>query len=223
MPPLTVVFDLDGTLIDTAPDLIRATNHIMGICGLAPVPEHEIRPLVSFGSKRMIQRGLELHAHTVAADELDQLWHTFLDFYAENIAVDSRPYPQVEATLDALEAKGVRLAVCTNKLEGLSRTLLEALGLADRFAAICGRDTFPVCKPHPDHLMGAIAQAGGDPARAVMVGDSGTDVDTARAARIPIIGVTFGYTEKPMRELAPDALIEHYADFGAALERLVAR
>jgi phosphoglycolate phosphatase len=223
MAPLTVVFDLDGTLVDTAPDLIRATNHVMGLVGLSPVPEHEIRPLVSFGSKRMIERGLELHGRPLPADEIDRLWRTFLDFYAENIAVDSRPYPMIEATLDDLAARGVRLAVCTNKLEGLSRTLLDTLGLADRFAAICGRDTFAVCKPHPGHLTGAIAQAGGDPARAVMVGDSDTDVDTARAARIPIIGVTFGYTDVPMRELAPDALIEHYAEFGTALRGLIAR
>jgi phosphoglycolate phosphatase len=223
MPPLTVVFDLDGTLVDTAPDLIRATNHVMGLIGLSPVPEHEIRPLVSFGSRRMIERGLELNAHTVAADELDRLWRTFLDFYADNIAVDSRPYPMIEATLDALEAQGARLAVCTNKIEGLSRTLLATLGLADRFDAICGRDTFPVCKPHPDHLTGAVARAGGDPVRAIMVGDSDTDVDTARAARIPIIGVTFGYSGVPMRELAPDAVIDHYAEFGAALARLQPR
>ncbi len=223
MPPITVVFDLDGTLIDTAPDLIRATNHVLGRVGIAPVPAHEIRPLVSFGSRRMIERGLELHERVLPEAELDRLWREFLDYYAENIAVDSRPYPMIEATLDRLQAAGMRLAVCTNKMEGLSRTLLTSLGMADRFASICGRDTFPVYKPHPDHLTGAITRAGGDAARAIMVGDSDTDLHTARAARIPFIGVTFGYTDVPMRDLRPDALIEHYSEFSAALEQLVQR
>lgn len=221
MQPLTIVFDLDGTLVDTAPDLIRATNHVLGRVGLGPVPGHEIRPFVSLGSKRMIERGLELHGHTLPADELDQLWRAFLEHYADNIAVDSRPYPNIEATLDALLDQGVRLAVCTNKLEGLSRTLLAALGLSDRFAAICGRDTFPLCKPHPDHLTCTIAQAGGSAGNAVMVGDSDTDLATARAARVPFIGVTFGYSDVPMRDLAPDALIGNYSEFREALARLV--
>ena len=223
MSPITIVFDLDGTLVDTAPDLIRATNHVLGGIGLAPVPAHEIRPLVSFGSRRMLERGLALHQRVLPEGELDTLWRDFLDYYAENIAIDSRPYPMIEPTLDRLLQSGARLAVCTNKMEGLSRTLLSSLGLADRFSAICGRDTFPVCKPHPDHLTGAIIRAGGDPTNAIMVGDSDTDVDTARAARIPIIGVTFGYTDVPMRDLRPDALIGHYDEFDAALARLVER
>ncbi len=223
MSPLTIVFDLDGTLVDTAPDLIRATNHVLGRAGLAPVPAHEIRPLVSFGSRRMIERGLELHGRTLSEAELDRLWREFLDYYADNIAVESQPYPMIETTLDQLLTAGMRLAVCTNKMEGLSRTLLTALGMSDRFATICGRDTFPVYKPHPDHLTGAITRAGGDAANAIMVGDSDTDLNTARAARIPFIGVTFGYTDVPMRDLRPDALIEHYSEFSAALAQIARR
>lgn len=223
MHPTTVVFDLDGTLIDTAPDLIRATNHVLGLAGLDPVAGHEIRPFVSFGSRRMIERGLELHSHVLDDAEIDRLWREFLTYYAANIAVDSRPYPGLEVALDQLANAGVRIAVCTNKMESLSRDLLDALGLTHRFAAICGRDTFPVCKPHPDHLTGAIASAGGHAGNAVMVGDSETDVATARAAGIPVIGVTFGYTDVPMRDLQPDALIEHYRDFGTAFARLSAR
>ena len=223
MTVTTVVFDLDGTLIDTAPDLIRATNHVLSQAGLAPVPGHELRPHISFGSRRMIQRGLEINGRAVVQDELDGMFHGLLAYYADNIAVDSRPYPHLETVLDGLAARGVRLAVCTNKMERHSRKLLCALGLATRFAAICGRDTFAVCKPDPGHLTGAIAQAGGDPRRAVMVGDSDTDVATARAAGIPVIGVSFGYSDVPMRDLRPDALIDHYQEFGAALDKLANR
>ena len=218
MPYDLVSFDLDGTLVDTAPDLHAATNHVLGQAGHAAVPGHELRPYISFGSRRMIQRGLELHGCRVVPAELDTMFQALLAFYADNIAVDSRPYPHLEVVLDVLSGRGMRLAVCTNKVEGHSRKLLAALGLDARFAAICGRDTFTVCKPDPGHLTGTIAQAGGDPRHAIMVGDSDTDVSTARAAGIPVIGVTFGYTDVPMRDLRPDALIDHYAEFGAALD-----
>ena len=165
----------------------------------------------------MIQRGLEHHGHSLPASEIDTMWQAFLAYYSDNIAVDSRPYPYLPEVLAGLGERGVRLAVCTNKLEGLSHKLLDTLGLSKSFAAICGRDTFPVCKPHPDHLLGAIARAGGDPAYSVMVGDSDTDVNTAKAAGIPIIGVSFGYTDVPMRDLGPDIMIDHYREFDAAL------
>ena len=223
MEGLTLVFDLDGTLVDTAPDLIRATSHVLAGIGLPPVPGDELRPYVSHGSRRMIERALELNGVSREAAEIDRMWSDFLEFYAENIAVDSAPYPRLPQTIEALQDRNVRLAVCTNKREDLSRQLLGALGLAHRFAAICGRDTFPVCKPHPDHLTGAIAQAGGDARRAVMVGDSDTDVETARRAGIPIIGVTFGYSSVPMRALGPDAIIDHYAEFEAALGTVLGR
>ena len=220
MQGLTVVFDLDGTLIDTAPDLINACNHVMAGAGLGPVPDAVLRPCISFGSRLMIQRGLEHHGHAVPTLEIDTMWQAFLAYYADNIAVDSQPYPHIREVLANLAERGVRLAVCTNKLQGLSNKLLDTLGLSKSFAAICGRDTFAVCKPHPDHLRGTIARAGGDPAGSVMVGDSDTDVETAKAAGIPFIGVSFGYTDVPMRDLKPDILIDHYSEFDAALGRL---
>lgn len=220
MPSPIVVFDLDGTLIDTAPDLINAANHVLGRIGLGPVPGSVLRPFISFGSRRMIEEGLAHHRRQMPAVEIDGMWKEFLAYYANNIAIDSRPYPHVETVLHELAQRGIALAVCTNKLEHLSRQLLGTLGIEHRFAAICGRDTFPVCKPHPDHLRSTIAAAGGTTDRAVMVGDSDTDVSTAKAAGIPIIGVGFGYSETPMLALSPDALIEHYRDFDAALSRL---
>ncbi len=168
----------------------------------------------------MIIKALEIRGARLADTEIDGLLEHFLAHYVENIAVESHPFPGLEAALDLVAAAGARLAVCTNKREGMSRRLLETLGLAPRFAAIAGRDTFPVYKPHPDHLTGAIRLAGGDPGRAVMVGDSDTDVRTARAARVPMIGVPFGYTDVPMRDLRPDALLEHYDQLVATIERV---
>lgn len=220
MKELTIAFDLDGTLIETAPDLIRATNYSLGLIGEAPVAPAEIRPSISFGARAMLVKALEIRQARLSATEIDDLLERFLTHYTENIAVESHPFPGLEAALDHLAAAGARLVVCTNKREGMSRLLLETLGLAGRFAAIAGRDTFPVYKPHPDHLTGAIRLAGGDPRLAVMVGDSNTDVQTARAAAIPVIGVPFGYTDVPMRDLGPDALLEHYSDLVATIERV---
>jgi phosphoglycolate phosphatase len=223
MQPFTVVFDLDGTLVDTAPDLINAANHVLAGIDVEPVPDDVLRPFISIGSRRMIVEGLAFHGRTLDASRIDAMWQAFLAHYAENIAVDSRPYPGVEAVLEDLQRQDIRIAVCTNKMEALSRRLLKALELDHRFATICGRDTFPVCKPHPDHLLGAISAAGGIPANAIMVGDSDTDVSTAKAAGVPIIGVGFGYTEIPMHTLEPDALIGHYREFGEALRQLRTR
>ena len=220
MRNLTVVFDLDGTLVETAPDLIRATNHVLGLAGLEPVGTAELRHMISFGGRAMIEHGLKLRRATLAAAEIDRLHARFHEHYAGNIAAESHAYPGLEEALDRLADRGARLAVCTNKQEGLSRQLLDALGLTRRFAGIAGRDTFPVYKPHPDHLTGAIAMAGGDVADAIMVGDSDTDIKTARAAGVPVIGVPFGYTDVPMAALGPDIVIEHYSELETAVERV---
>lgn len=220
MHTLTIAFDLDGTLVETAPDLIRATNHALGIAGLAPVPGVELRGIISFGARAMIEHGLKLNFQTLPTAEVDRLLARFLAYYADNIASESHAYPGLEAALGAVAARGARLVVCTNKQEALSRQLLEALGLSHHFKAIAGRDTFSVYKPHPDHLRGAITMAGGDPSRAVMVGDSDTDIRTARAAGLPVIGVPFGYTDTPIYELKPDLVIEHYDELESAVEKL---
>lgn len=214
----TIVFDLDGTLIDTAPDLARAVNHVLAGLGHPPVPAPSIRAEVSHGAKEMLRKAVKIAGATLTEADLDRLYQTeLLTHYAGNIAVDSRPFPGLLAAVEALETVGARLAVCTNKWESLSRQLLSELGLAHRFSAIAGRDTFPVMKPHPDHLLGAIRLAGGDPSRAVMVGDSTTDVRAARAAGVPVIGVSFGYLDVPVADLGADRLIHHYDELLAAL------
>lgn len=220
MQGLTVAFDLDGTLVETAPDLIRATNHAMSVAGLGPVDSVELRNVISFGSRAMIEHGLKLHGQSMTTADVDRLQVLFLEHYAANIAAESHAYPGLETSLALLADRGARLVVCTNKQEALSRQLLEALGLSARFAAIAGRDTFPVYKPHPDHLTGAIRLAGGDPNDAIMVGDSDTDIRTARAAGIPVVGVPFGYTDVPIHELGADIVIAHFDELADAVERL---
>ncbi len=219
----TIVFDLDGTLVDTAPDLAAATNHALAQLGLAPISIAELHPHIGYGSRAMIEAGLRLHGATVAKEELKRLHDAFLDFYASNIAVGSRPFEGTPELIETLTADGARLAVCTNKFEGLSKSLLGQLGLAARFGAIAGRDTFAVCKPDPGHLTQTIAMAGGRADRAVMVGDSEVDIATAKAADIPSIAVTFGYTTVSVRELDAGAVIDHYREFMGALERVLAR
>jgi phosphoglycolate phosphatase len=218
----TIVFDLDGTIVDTAPDLLSATNHALGLVGLEPVTIEELHPFIGRGSMAMIEAGLGFRGKNVVKTERRRLHDAFLAFYADNVAVGSRPFEGVPELLDQLLADGARLAVCTNKFEALSKLLLVELGLADRFKAIAGRDTFAVCKPDPGHLTGVIAMAGGRAGRAVMVGDSDVDIATAAAANVPSIGVTFGYTLRPVRELGPGAVIDHYREFPAALAKVLA-
>ncbi|MFM9940635.1 MAG: phosphoglycolate phosphatase [Hyphomicrobiaceae bacterium] len=220
MRDLTIAFDLDGTLVETAPDLVRATNHALALAGLPAVTPASLRGTISFGARAMIEHGLAQHRHTLPTSRVDDLLGHFLAHYADNIATESHAYPGLERALAHIAARGVAFVVCTNKQEGLSRKLLDELQMTHFFAAIAGRDTFPVYKPHPDHLTGAIRLAGGDPARAIMVGDSDTDIKTARAAGIPVIGVPFGYTDVPIHALDPDIVIDHYDDLERAVERL---
>ena len=218
----TVVFDLDGTLVDTAPDLIAALNFILEREGMPPVPLQSARTMIGAGARKLIERGLELDGRVISAEDIARLTSDFIDYYAAHIADASRPFEGLESALDDLQRQGYRFAVCTNKLEWLSKLLLDQLGLSPRFAAICGADTFGVSKPDPAILRQTVAQAGGQMSSTVMVGDAGPDVGVARRAGIPVIGVEFGYTEIPIAELKPDRLIGHFRDLPAAVESLMA-
>lgn len=222
MPAPTIVFDLDGTLIDTAPDLVDTLNVILARHDVPPVAFGEARTMIGAGVKPLLQRALALKGIRCPPEEIDRLFKEYLEIYAEHIADRSRPFPGLESALDVLAAQGCRLAVCTNKLEWLSVRLLDQLGLTPRFAAICGQDTFTMRKPDPDMLRLTIVRAGGDTGHAVMVGDSMTDVATARAAAIPVIAVDFGYTETPPAELGADRLISHFNALPAAIMELLA-
>ncbi len=217
----TLVFDLDGTLVDTAPDLVRTLNHILETVGCPPRAHDEVRPFISYGARRMIVEGLKASGRQTSDAETNDLFESFLEFYGENVAVESRPYPGVEAVLELLAAAGSRLAICTNKTERLTHLLLEELDLHRHFHAVAGRDTFPVCKPDPAHLKGAIELAGGALEGAIMIGDSATDIKTAKAAAVPSVAVSFGYTEIHPAELGADALIDHYDELQPALAKLL--
>jgi phosphoglycolate phosphatase len=217
----TVVFDLDGTLVDTAPDLINALNFVLDREGLPPVPLHSARNMIGAGARRLIERGLELEGRAASLEDITRLTSDFIDHYAAHIADASRPFDGLEDALDDLASRGCRFAVCTNKLEWLSKLLLDRLGLSARFAAICGADTFGVSKPDPVILRETVARAGGQLSSAIMVGDAGPDIGVARRAGIPVIGVAFGYTEIPIAELKPDRLISHMRELPAAVDSLM--
>jgi phosphoglycolate phosphatase len=219
----TIVFDLDGTLIDTAADLIDTLNFVLARDGLAAVPLPTARKLIGGGARAMIERTLAAEGRACAPPDIDRLYAAFIAHYADHIADRSRPFPELDTALDELNAGGHRLAVCTNKLEWLSVRLLTILKLAPRFAAICGPDTFGVHKPHPEMLRRTVRRAGGEPAAAIMVGDSKTDVSTARAAKVPIVAVDFGYSDVPIASLKPDRIISSFAGLPAAVTALAAR
>jgi phosphoglycolate phosphatase len=215
----TIIFDLDGTLVDTAPDLIDALNTILGREGMPTIPDDKARALIGHGAWRMLEGGLAVAGRP--AGDIDRLYGDFIAHYSGHLTGRSRLFPGVEAALDALVEQGCTLAVCTNKLERLSVRLLKSLGLAERFRAICGQDTFGVQKPHPEALLGTLRCAGGSVDRAVMVGDSQTDIATARAALMPVVAVDFGYSDVPVRQLGPDKIISQYSQLPEVIEILL--
>jgi len=219
---LTIVFDLDGTLVDTAPDLIDTLNVVLTREALPQVPFATGRNLIGGGVKVTIERALAAEGLSCPPAEIDRLYTAFIAHYADHLADRSRPFPHLEGALDQLADAGHRLAVCTNKLEWASVRLLEALKLAPRFAAICGQDTFGVQKPDPEVLRRTVLRAGGDPAAAIMVGDSRTDVCTARAAKVPVVAVDFGYSDVPIQSLKPDRIISSFAELFGAVAALAA-
>jgi phosphoglycolate phosphatase len=222
MPETTIIFDLDGTLVDTAPDLVETLNVVLAREGLSPIPYQDGRMLVGGGARYMIERGLASHGQSRTKADLDRMFGDFIAHYSLHVADQSRAFPGVEEALDVLAADGCRLAVCTNKLERLSMRVLDALGLSRRFAAICGQDTFGVQKPNPEFLRRTLERAGGDFKRAIMVGDSPTDIATAQAAGIPVIAVDFGYTNIPVSQLAPDRIISHFNVLADSVTELLA-
>lgn len=218
----TIVFDLDGTLVETAPDLVGTLNHVLAREGLPPLPLEQARMMIGQGAKALLSRGFAAAGHPLAEPRLSTLFEAFIAHYLAHIADLSRPFDGVLAAMDSLEAAGARLAVCTNKRTDLSIALLETLGIASRFAAIVGGDATPAQKPAAVHLTETVLRAGGRVDRAVMIGNSASDAGAARAAGVPLILVSFGYTDTPASELGADVLIDHFDQAHAACERLLA-
>jgi phosphoglycolate phosphatase len=203
----TIVFDLDGTIADTAPDLAAALNYALAAAGRMQLPLKQVRTMIGHGTRALLRNGL---AATGVVDDVLMAanYPVLMRFYEDHICDQTVAYPGVEAAFDALNKAGVNLAVCTNKPERMTRLLIDALGWRDRFVAIVAGDTLAVCKPDPATVLLAIEQAGGGPA--AMVGDSIVDVEVAHAAALPCVVVSFGFADRPADELGADSVIDSF-------------
>ena len=214
----TVAFDLDGTLVDTAPDLLGALNVVLAEQGMAPAPMSAIRQLVGHGLRGMLARAYAMAGRPITDEGLAELRPRIVEIYETRISEESEPFPGCLDALAALRARGAKLAVCTNKPSGLARQLLDDLDMTRFFDAIVGGDTLPVQKPNAEPLLAAIERAGGDRTRAVLVGDASPDTGAAKAADVPCVVCTFGYNDKPAAELGGDVIIDHFDALVGAIE-----
>ena len=215
---LSICFDLDGTLVDTAPDLVRVLNEIVAAEGLPEVDFDQARNLVGYGARRLIQHAYDHAGESISADHADKLLAKFLESYEREIARLSRPYPGVLGTLIRLKNEGMNLSICTNKPGYLARPLIEALGMRPYFDRIVGSRDGVRTKPHADHVFAA---AGHRRARdIIMVGDSMPDVLAARAAGVPVIVMSYGYANMPSARLRADKTLRQFRDLPAAIHNL---
>lgn len=211
-----VVFDLDGTLVDTAPDLAAAMNHVLAGMGRPALPEASVRAMVGAGARALIERGLAATGGVPAEFDMAPALQRFLDWYSANIVRATRPFPGAEALLGELSAAGIALGLCTNKPQALTEALLEGLGLARWFGCVAGADAVSARKPDPAHLDHVLDRLGGD-GPALMVGDTATDVAAARALGLPVVLVDFGYSPVPARTLGGDAVVGSLAELAAMI------
>lgn len=217
-----VIFDLDGTLVDTAPDLLASLNHVLVAEGIRPVVFEEMTYLVGQGARDMIVRAHALRGADLDLVRLPALLDMLVEHYLAEMPGLSQPYPGVIKAMDRLKKSGFALAICTNKLERLAVPLVEKLGLSSYFDVITGGDTFSVRKPDAGHILSTIEKAGGDPARAVMIGDSVNDIKAASNAGIASIAVPFGYSDVPVESLSPTHIIAHFDELTPELvEKLI--
>ena len=210
MTTRAVIFDLDGTLVDTAPDLMASTNHVLSLLDRRPVTMEEVRAFVGHGARDLIVRCCAATGDALDEKSLGYYHAELLRYYEKNIAVNSAVFPGVIKLLSACEAEGFKMGVCTNKVEGLSVRLLEALDLSKYFGAVVGPDTINIAKPNPAPYFETLRRLNIEPKNSIMIGDSETDILTARAAKVPVIAVTFGYTPKPVADFKPDYLVSHF-------------
>ncbi len=215
-----VLFDLDGTLIETAPDLCGALNHTLAQAGRAGVELGQVRHMIGDGARVMLRLGLEATGEAPSDGDIEQWFNVLLDYYWDHVADESFAFPGVLHALESLAAAGLKLAVCTNKPHALSNRLFEKLEMAHHFDAVLGGDSLAVRKPDAGHILGTLEAIGVPASRAVMIGDSANDLNAARNAGIPVVLVTFGYTTTPVQELGADALIDHFDQLPAALNKL---
>jgi phosphoglycolate phosphatase len=213
-----LIFDLDGTLVDTAPDLLAALNHALALEGRPPVNPANLRQLVGHGARVMIAEAFKTAIGPTDPEMAERMLKTFLAFYRDHIADQSRPWAGVVETLEVLKAQGAHMGVLTNKPHDLSVLLLQKLKLDGYFASVFGQGRVPYMKPDPRIFADVVRDCGAT--SGLMIGDSETDVETARAAGAPVILVSFGYTTMPARELGADAVVDHFSEIPEAIARL---
>lgn len=220
MPDRAVIFDLDGTLVDTAPDLMRATNHVLEGLGRRPVGLDEVRVFAGHGARAMITRGLAATGGMPDGFDVEPHFRAFIASYAADIAGNSVMFPGVLVLLERLQREGIAMGVCTNKRKSLSLALLDALGMSKYFGSVVGADTLGISKPDPRPFHESVKRLGLRVPNAILVGDSEIDVLTARAANVPVICVSFGYTPRPIAEYGPDRIIGHFDECWQAIQEL---
>jgi phosphoglycolate phosphatase len=218
----TIAFDLDGTLVESAPDLVATLNAVLATEEMAPVPYEQARLMVGHGARRLIETGYAAAGLPLSPELGPVLFERFIAHYVAHIADGSFAYPGCINALKALKKAGATLVVATNKRTDLAIALLDALSMTHHFAAIVGADMAPAPKPDARHILFAIEEADGDPDQAIMIGDSISDIAGAKNAGVPVIGVTFGYTDIPVGELGADLVIDSYDELMAAIGKLVA-
>ncbi len=218
----TVIFDLDGTLADTSGDLIAAANACFERLGHGALLDETDDRLTAFhGGRAMLRLGFSRLDGNFGEADIDQQYDHLLAYYAQQIDVKTTLYPGAVDAIEGLLASGFRLGVCTNKPEGLAETLLQRLGVRDRFGALVGADTLPVRKPDPLPYTTCVEQAGGVVAQSVLIGDTLTDVNTARAVGVPVVLVSFGPEGEAIARLEPDAMLPEYSRLGAMVDELI--
>lgn len=222
LPFSTLLFDLDGTLIDSARDVTAAVNVVLAKHGLATVDDETGRTLMGEGGRVRMRKAFAMRGHKLGEEDLTAVTREFIDAYALEPVLHTRPYDGVRAVLEELARAGVRLAVCTNKYEGSARDILGRLGLLPLLDDVAGADSFDVRKPHPGHLLKLLDRMGATAAGAAMIGDSLHDIHAARAAGLPSVAVSWGYTDTPPTELGADAVIGSFAELPAALQAIAA-
>ncbi len=207
---ILIVFDLDGTLIDTSHDLLDSLNFCLSTIDLEPVEYGQLSVLVGQGAKAMLTRAFDIRSKSVSDSELNEFFELFVSHYGKNMPGKSRAYDGLDEALERLQIDGVRFAICTNKHESLARLLMEKLGMSDQFVALTGGNSFSFRKPDGRHILETIKLANGKPDRTIMIGDSINDIAAAKDAGIPSIGVPFGFSDVPIADLKPDGIISHY-------------
>jgi len=223
MQKSTLIFDLDGTLANTAPDLIGTLNRITRPQGLPPVNLDDVGQIVGHGAKAMIEKAFAASAVPLSPELHDTLFESFLEDYSANIANETHLFEGVLSAMEQLRKEGFEFAICTNKLESLARILLDELEVTQWFSAITGGDTFAFRKPDGRHLEETTRKMGKPIDSAIMIGDSATDINAARNAGIASVAVTFGYSDQPVEKLGATEIIGHFDELLPAIGRICER